>query len=238
MGSSEIIFEFILLGDRRNIRECLKRDPSAVKAKLGIFGVLNFAVLNTNSTEVVAELLEHGAAIDETNLGTPLRTAACYGKTDIVRYLLSKGARDDVQERDGYSPLLGAARDGHAEVCKVLVEHGSDVNQQHPLTKDSALSYAAAGGHHETLLMLLSLGAWVDSQTYTGFTPLAAACQNGHLTSVVSLLQAGASTKLSDTRGAPPIHKAAGKDRVAIVMTLLEHGCNKEQVIRRLSKML
>ena len=136
----------------------------------------------------------------------------------------------DIPVRDGYWPLLVAAQNGHTQVCKVLVEQGSDINQMHPLTKDSALSYAACNGHHKTLLTLLSLGARVDSQTYTGISPLGAACQNGNLSVVVSLLEAGADSNLSDTNGAPPIHKAAAKDRVAIVMTMLEHGCNKENV--------
>ena len=162
--------------------------------------------------------------------GIALRDAASEGKTDMVRNLLSRGARDDIPVRNGYSPLLIAARNGHAEVCKVLVERGSDINQQHPLTKDSALSYAALNGHHATLLTLLSLGAWVDSQAYNGITPLAAACLEGHVANVVSLLQAGASMSICDLKGAPPIHKAAMKDHVAVMMTLLEHGCNKDQV--------
>ena len=168
--------------------------------------------------------------------GAALRDAASEGKTDLVRYLLARGARDDILLGDGYSPLLVAAKNGHAEVCKVLVEYGSNINQQHPLTKDSALSYAARNGHHATLLTLLSLGAGIDSQAYDGFTPLAAACQEGHVAIVVSLLIAGASMSVSDLRGAPPIHKAAMKDHVAVMMTLLEHGGNKDQVRKWISK--
>jgi ankyrin repeat protein len=39
----------------------------------------------------------------------------------MVRYLLSRGARDDMPVKDGYSPLHAAAKNGHTEVCKVLL---------------------------------------------------------------------------------------------------------------------
>ena len=151
----------------------------------------------------------------------------------MVRFLLSQGARDDMSIRDGYSPLLAAAANGHTEVCEVLVKHGSDLQQQHPLTRDSALSNASSGGHHSTLMALLSLGARLDNRANTGFTPLAVAAQNGHLAVVVSLLHAGADPRLPDRKGAPPMHKAAGKDHAAVLVALLEHGCDVEQVNNR-----
>ena len=156
--------------------------------------LINALISLTKCREDIAELLNKGVDIEGTDFqgNTPLRRAAWEGKTDMVRFLLSRGARDDVSIRDGYSPLLAAARNGHTEVCQVLVKHGSNLQQQHPLTRDSALSNASSGGHHSTLLALLSLGAGLDNRAITGFTPLAVAAQNGHLAVVVSLLQAGA----------------------------------------------
>ena len=193
--------------------------------------LLHWSIDTSNDIQLIEDLLERGADMDEVVLsGTALSIAAFQGKVDFVRLLLVRGAKLDVPVPDGYTALLAAARRGHTEICRLLVEFGSDVNQQHSVTKDSALSYAASGGHHRTLLALLDLGARTNSSTWTGITPLSAACQNGHLANVISLLEAGADLRASDSKGAPPIHKAASKDHAAVVLSLLEYGCHIEQV--------
>jgi ankyrin repeat protein len=60
---------------------------------------------------------------------TPLVSAAFGGSTDIVRYLLAKGA--DIRQTNGtfgWSALIAAAFGGHASTVALLLEHGADVN--------------------------------------------------------------------------------------------------------------
>ena len=240
LSESDEIFMYISRCDHQNLTKHLIRNPSAIRTRTVslegkdmVVSPLHFAC-QTNSTQILDTLLNNGADIDEVIMcgGSPLCFAALLGKTEMVRYLLCRGARIGLAGPDGYNDLHGAARKGHSEICKVLVEHGADINCQHPITWDSALSYAAAGGHHKTLLTLLSLGANINNRAWTGFTPVAVACQNSHLANVVSLLQAGADTNLPDVQGAPPIHKAAQRDNVSVLRVLLEHGCDKNQVQR------
>ena len=236
LSESDDIFKYILACDHQNVTQLLRRNPAAIRARTISFegkemvaSPLQFA----NSTQMLDTLLTNGADIDEVSFnGTALNFAAWLGKTEMVRHLLRRGARMGLAGPDGYNDLHGAAKEGHSETCKVLVEHGADINCQHPVTGDSALSYAAAGGHHKTLLSLLSLAANINNRAWTGFTPLAVACQNSHLASVVSLLQAGADASLPDKQGAPPIHKAVQRDNVSVLKVLLEHGCDKDQVQR------
>ena len=234
--SADEIFKYIIVCDLKNVREHLRRNPSAIRAKINIksnemFSPLHFACIVTNSTEIIDTLLNNGADIDEMSIsGSALGIAVWNGKTELVRHLLCRGARIGLAGPSGYNELHKAAVQGHSDTCKVLVEHGADINSQQPITWDSALSYAAGKGHHKTVQTLLSLGADINNRAWTGFTPLAVACQNGHLASVVSLLQAGADASLPDKEGAPPIHKAAQRDNVSVLKVLLEHGCDKDQV--------
>ena len=237
-SKTDEIFKHIILSDLKNVTKHLRRKPSAIRAKINtdsndMFSPLHFACHRTNSTKIIGALLTNGADIDEVSkFGSALCIAAWKGKTEMVRHLLCRGARIGLAGPDGYNDLHQAAVQGHSEICKVLVEHGADINCQHPITWDSALSYAAARGHHKTLITLLSLGANINNRAWTGFTPLAVACQNSHLVNVVSLLQAGADASLPDKQGAPPIHKAVQRDNVSVLKVLLEHGCDKDQVQR------
>ena len=236
LSKTDEIFRYIFLCDLKNVTEHLRRNPSAIRAKVNtdskdMQSPLHFACQVTNSTEIIDALLTNGAGIDEmSKSGSALCIAAWNGKSKLVRHLLRRGARIGLAGQDGYNDLHRAAVRGHSETCKVLLEHGADINCQHPITGDSALSYAAAGGHHKTLLSLLLLAANINNRAWTGFTPLAVACQNSHLANVVSLLQAGADASLPDKQGAPPIHKAAQRDNVSVLRVLLEHGCDKDQV--------
>ena len=193
----------------------------------------HFACAFSNRTQIIDDMLTNGADIDEVSkCGSALCIAAIHGKTDMVRHFLRRGARIGQPGPVGYSELLIAADRGHSETCKVLIEHGADVNQKHPITKASALATAVMEGHHDTLLTLLSLGAEINSRSENGLTSLATATEFGRLVHLISLLQAGADPSLPDKNGAPPTHKAAQVDNVSALRVLLEHGCDKEQVKR------
>ena len=51
---------------------------------------------------------------------TPLHTAAYKGNTEIVRYLLNKGANANALNTSGYTPLMLAQRSGHKEIMDLL----------------------------------------------------------------------------------------------------------------------
>ena len=139
---------------------------------------LHIACAFVNDTQIIDHMLAEGANIDEVSkCGSPLSVAAWRGKTDMVRHLLRRGARMGQFGSDGYNELLYAAAQGHSDTIKVLVQHGADINQKHPITKASALQTAVLSGHHHTLLTILSLGAEINNRSHNGLTSLAAACQ-------------------------------------------------------------
>ena len=201
------------------------------RLKSNIFSRLHCACGFMKDTQIIDDILNAGANIDQVSkVGSALCIAAYLGKTDMVRHLLRRGARIGLAGLDGHSELHMAAAQGHSEICKILIEHGADVNLKHPITEVSALASAVMSGHHHTLLTLLLLGANINDRSWIGLSPLATATQIGRLVHLLSLLQAGADPRLPDKNGAPPIHKAAQVDNVSALRVLLEHGCDKEQV--------
>ena len=153
-----------------------------------------------------------------------------YGDTEGVIAALAKGGRVTFRNTQGFTPLLVAAKNGHADVCGLLLEHGSNVNEVKPDTKHTALHLTASRGHKTSVEALLSWGAETNPQDHAGFTPLHGACQGGHLLCVLALLKAGASLTLPNNYGSLPIHSAAENNRIEVVRALLEHGCSPDMV--------
>ena len=64
-----------------------------------------------------------------------------------------------VAAQGGLTPLLLAAREGHVEAVKVLLDAGADVNQVSAGDRTSPLLIATINGHFDLALMLLEKGA-------------------------------------------------------------------------------
>jgi ankyrin repeat protein len=102
----------------------------------------------------------------------PFLEAARFGKAVICRSLLARGVDWRVVDpADGRSVLELAAKGGHAEVCRLLIELGADV---HEVNREgiTALHYAAVGIPKKTLevcRVLVEAGA--DSSTQPAPSP-------------------------------------------------------------------
>jgi ankyrin repeat protein len=78
---------------------------------------------------------------------------------EITKLLLDHGAKPNVRERGfGYTPLHWAARNGHAAVVQLLVEHGANVNAK-DYEEETALRRAREYGHEEIAQLLRKHGA-------------------------------------------------------------------------------
>ncbi|KAK2815084.1 hypothetical protein Q7C36_023350 [Tachysurus vachellii] len=89
---------------------------------------------------------------------------------------------------------------------------------------NTALHFAAAGGHEHLVRFLLRKGASVDSRNNYGWTPLMQAARFGHLNVSHILLENGAEMNGRNRMGASVLTMAARGNHTHVAKLLLEHG--------------
>ncbi|XP_041435639.1 ankyrin repeat domain-containing protein 17 isoform X3 [Xenopus laevis] len=197
---------------------------SRTGSKLGI-SPLMLAAMNGH-TAAVKLLLDMGSDINaqiETNRNTALTLACFQGRTEVVSLLIDRKANVEHRAKTGLTPLMEAASGGYAEVGRVLLDKGADVNAPPvPSSRDTALTIAADKGHYKFCELLISRGAHIDVRNKKGNTPLWLAANGGHLDVVQLLVQAGADVDAADNRKITPLMAAFRKGHVKVVRYLVK----------------
>ncbi|XP_064272339.1 ankyrin repeat domain-containing protein 17 isoform X4 [Passer domesticus] len=197
---------------------------SRTGSKLGI-SPLMLAAMNGH-TAAVKLLLDMGSDINaqiETNRNTALTLACFQGRNEVVSLLLDRKANVEHRAKTGLTPLMEAASGGYAEVGRVLLDKGADVNAPPvPSSRDTALTIAADKGHYKFCELLISRGAHIDVRNKKGNTPLWLAANGGHLDVVQLLVQAGADVDAADNRKITPLMAAFRKGHVKVVRYLVK----------------
>ena len=105
---------------------------------------LELSETNQNSLELEKLMIKH--SLETTHNSPchfyPLHHAAQRGDFDYVRVLTSKSSCDvNAIDDDGYTPLMLAAREGHAKLCELLISFGAKCDIEND-KQETALSLA------------------------------------------------------------------------------------------------
>jgi len=162
-------------------------------------------------------LLDAGSEYD-------LRSACCFNDVERVKTLVA----DKKNLQDGLA-MHTAARYGHVEIVKRLLEHGAD-----PEDASNFSASCMAIEHVEVLKLLFDAGAnpkireEMDRRTFRtgGSTPegtslLHLAAASGAVESAKLLLAKGLDVNLTDSEGTTPLHEACRKGHAPMVELLL-----------------
>ena len=154
---------------------------------------------------VVCELLlrKGKANIEDTTPdgSTALKLAAGEGFVSTVELLLSKGANVSTKDNKGFTPLLIAAKYGHAEVCELLLETGiANVKETWLGEGCTALIQSVLEG---CCFLKASHKADIEETTPYGSTALKLAATEGFVSTVELLLSKGAKVDTKDNQGTP-----------------------------------
>ena len=113
-------------------------------------------------TALLAAALQHGAAIDSldtrrnANGRRALNWAAWYNHPAAIRFLVARGAKVNLFNRTGNTPLHHAAENGSLEAARVLLSLGADRTAQN-FNGQRPIDVARERGHPEIAALLDSL---------------------------------------------------------------------------------
>jgi ankyrin repeat protein len=208
------------------------------------------AIKNGDSGAVAAILADHPEAVDarnENNLPAVV-VAHYYGRPELARLLLEKGAQTDIfaacalglTERatellntdrtllnayspDGWTPLHLSAFFGHKDLAELLLERGAKVHAASlNAMRNTPLHAAVARSQAEVAALLIARGADVNAKQHGGWTPLHAAAANGREDLARMLLAHGAEPFAKAENSQTPLDMALTKGHEGVVRMLEE----------------
>lgn len=176
-------------------------------------------IAQMEALSTIVHLIEERSTLNHEQ--TPRQTllnAIQAGDIEAVKRLILAGA--DLNERVpiigspdyNYTPLGIAAREGHADIIRVLLEAGADPRRVIGLMRGTPVHEASYFGHTQSLQVLTerlgqsgTLTPELDAQgPYNGLTALHDAIWQGHLEAAKVLVAAGARLDIKSHAGLTP----------------------------------
>uniref|UniRef100_A0A8C4IMZ0 Ankyrin-1 n=1 Tax=Dicentrarchus labrax TaxID=13489 RepID=A0A8C4IMZ0_DICLA len=134
-------------------------------------------------------------------------------------------------DQDDQTPLHCAARMGHKELVKLLLEHKANPNST-TTAGHTPLHIAAREGHVQTVRILLDMEAQQTKMTKKGFTPLHVASKYGKVDVAELLLERGANPNAAGKNGLTPLHVAVHHNNLDVVNLLVSKGGSPHSAAR------
>ena len=149
------------------------------------------------------------------------------GDVSVVRLFIATGMDIHARDADGMTALMWAAREGHVEVVRILVEQWVAAADAQAQDDDgtTVLMWAARGGDVEMVRFLLENGANINARNNNGITALMFAAAVGHVEVVRILVEqwvAEAGAQAQDADGSTALMWAARGGDVEMVRFLLD----------------
>ena len=160
---------------------------------------------------------------------TLLYVASKYNLISVVKAVLAQNVWADQPNRISRTPLSVAARRGHEDVVKLLVNrHDVDVN--HKDSHGNTPLFLATTGRHKAVIETLINREDTDlnSKDCRGDTPLSEAAQRGHDAIVRILLERGVDLDSKNSQQQTPLYQAASLRHYEVVKLLLQHNADTD----------
>ncbi|KAG7568717.1 Ankyrin repeat [Arabidopsis thaliana x Arabidopsis arenosa] len=157
---------------------------------------------------------------------TPLYTAAENGHSIVVEEMLKHMDLEtaSIAARNGFDPFHVAAKQGHLEVLKILLETFPNLAMTTDLSCTTALHTAATQGHIDVVNLLLETDSNLAKiAKNNGKTALHSAARMGHVEVVKSLIGNDPSIGFrTDKKGQTALHMAVKGQNDGIVVELVK----------------
>ncbi|MFP6855173.1 MAG: ankyrin repeat domain-containing protein, partial [Opitutales bacterium] len=153
--------------------------------------------------------------------GSELYTAIDRDDFDAFKIAMESAAAHLLDPESYATPLHFAARKGHVDMVRYILEKGIDVDARDSSGR-TPLYAACWSGQPNVVQALLEQNASVDVANANGATPVMVASRIGHAEIVEILLNAGAKLNATDQHGQGLLEYAAAGGREAVILLLQE----------------
>ncbi|WP_353271055.1 ankyrin repeat domain-containing protein [Wolbachia endosymbiont (group A) of Alloplasta piceator] len=188
-----------------------------------------FSAIERKDIRKVSDFLDGGANIEAKGINnqTPLCVASCKGNLYVLKLLLSRNAKVNVQDDSRKTPLHYAAREGHSDVAELLLGRGTMIDAEDCFGM-APLHYAAYHNRKNMVSFLIKQDAKIEAVDKEAKTPLHYAAGEGHLDAAKLLLDHDSIINAKDRLGIAPLHYAAYYNREGMVSFLISQGAKVE----------
>ena len=156
----------------------------------------------------------------------PTLLAARNGSAAMLEILLNGGADPNLTFPTGETPLMSAAMTGITAAVETLLKNGANPNLIETTRGQTALMWAIAEEHIETVHLLLTHGADIHVNSHSDFTPLMFAARSGNIELARLLLAKGSDINATAKDGASVLHIATIRGHSKLATFLLEQGAD------------
>eukprot|EP00736_Rhodelphis_marinus_P010433 Rmarinus@m.19872 len=155
--------------------------------------------------------------------------ACATGAFECARYLIeAKGVDYDKSDKDGWTPVHTAARAGHLDIVKYLIDKGVNFEETGSIPADT--SHGGEDSPPNEIEEEKGADNEENENDVVGWTPVHAASQEGHLEIVQFLVnEKGANYEEPDQYGWTPVHIASEGGHSEVVQFLIEKGADFER---------
>jgi len=189
-------------------------------------GINLIAAIYTGNYDQVKNILDNYNIDfqDDYNTGhIPLVHAISHGDENIVKLLISYGARINFIDKHGYVPLIFACNFNNLSLTKLLIDYGANVNLSDE-DGDVALLFASENGNEDMLNLLISHDANINLQNGNGYSALMLAAHAGETDIVKRLIDLGADLNLQNNNGDTALKIAIDMNHEDIIRLLVDRG--------------
>lgn len=150
MQIAKEILTVVESGDCKKAEELIGSDKERLNFSTSVFGTWLHVAAKRGKLDMVKYLVESGMDINRrsgTSDSYAINQAVTWGHIDVVKYLLSRGAKLDVSD-PVRNPLFDAITDGRSEMVRLLIDSGINIHVKYENNRD-ALAYAIERGQTE-----------------------------------------------------------------------------------------